>query len=220
MSPREGPWQPQDREWRFWRVLAVLVLSVGSCGHRESSVSPPSRPVQPPPVPTSFASAVPDETEEAQKGPAEKDRECDATINARVDRVRGALTDYDHYATILPKFGRSRIIRKSSQGTDVYLQVPILSGAANLWAVVRFVGPTSVGDGERIEGKYLGEGNVSAFHCLWIYRRIDDLHTALHLAILLLPPMPLPGSVIDKELTDACRDALGGVKSYTEAPPP
>jgi hypothetical protein len=119
----------------------------------------------------------------------------------------------------MPKFGRSRVIKRGADGADVYLQVPVLHGAGQMWAMVRFAGPVPMGNGERIEGTYLHEGNVSTFHCVWTYSRIDDAHTLLHLGILLLPKIPLPQSIIDKELNDACRDAIQGVKLHAEGAP-
>jgi hypothetical protein len=149
-----------------------------------------------------------------------RDSTCEATISAPIDSVRRLLVDYADYATTLPNFGRSRVLRRTPEGTDVYLQVPILRGAANLWGVVRFVGPKSAADGELIEGKYLREGNVSAFHCLWRYRAVDASHTAVKLDLLLLPPFPLPESMIRSELDSACRDAVEGVKVHAEARQP
>jgi hypothetical protein len=166
------------------------------------------------------ASAGERATEEANQDTDEPDRECGATINAPIEVIRRALTSYDDYATILPKFGRSRVLRRTAGSADVYLQVPILRGVANLWGVVRFVGPTVHPHGERIEGRYLHEGNVSAFHCLWTYRRLNDKQTELHLGLLVLPPIPLPESVIESELSSGCRDAIQGVKSYAEARTP
>jgi hypothetical protein len=149
----------------------------------------------------------------------EQDRECERTIDAPIDRVRSLITAYDQYATNLPKFGKSKVLKRFPGGADVYLQVPVLHGVANLWAVAHFTGPHVSSEGERVEGNYSGQGNVSAFHCLWTYARIDDTHTRLHLALLLLPKFPLPHSVIEKELTDACKDAVVELKAHAETNP-
>jgi len=168
-----------------------------------------------PPGPAPRPPTDPDETLAATSD--ERDRECEATIDAPVDRVRALVIDYEHYATNLPKFGRSRVLKRTPREADVYLQIPVLHGAANLWAVARFTGPMVSNDNERVEGKYLDQGNVSAFHCLWTYARVDDKHTHLKFAVLMLPKFPLPHSVIEKELTDACRDAVNAVKEHAEA---
>jgi hypothetical protein len=154
---------------------------------------------------------------ETSAGSNERDRQCELTIEAPLQLIRAVVTDYDRYATTLPRFGRSKVLKRTAGTADVYLQVPILHGAGHLWAVARFVGPIVDSDGERVEGTYLGQGNVSAFHCLWAYSRIDETHTRMHLGLLLLPKIPLPESVIDSELRGACRDALDGVRAHTEA---
>src|SRR5947207_848821 len=101
---------------RLWRPLAALGLWASSCGHRESRAMPLAHPASPPPVASAIEPTVVDETVEARSGSEQRDRECDATINVPIDKVRAVLTDYDHYATILPKFGRSRIVSRSPQG--------------------------------------------------------------------------------------------------------
>jgi hypothetical protein len=204
-----------------WITRGVILFAAGTgrwaCG---SSAAPLATP--PPVVPSANVQptvAAPSPTGEAPESSDQRDRECETTIDAPLDRVRALVTDYDRYATIMPKFGRSRVIKKGADGADVYLQVPVLHGAGHLWAIVRFLGPVPAAGGERIEGTYLNEGNVSNFHCVWTYSSIDDAHTRLHLGLLLLPKIPLPQSIIDKELNDACHDALGGIKSHAENAP-
>jgi hypothetical protein len=205
---------PPYERCRRWIFVAAIVSGAVGCAGRESKPAPPATAQRsgPPAVSSGEAGAV-----ETVSDSEERDRECGATVQAPIDVTRRALTNYEHYATILPRFGRSRVLKRTQDSADVYLQVPILRGAAHLWGVVRFVGPTLRPDGERIEGNYLHEGNVSAFHCLWTYRPVDEAHTELHLGLLLLPKIPLPESVIDSELNDACKDAVQGVKSYVEA---
>jgi Polyketide cyclase / dehydrase and lipid transport len=198
-----------------WIWIAALGWWPIGCAGRESKSVP-----SPAPSPSATARPSPTESHPAQQepeSPEEPDRECGASVNAPIAVVRRTLTDYEHYSTILPNFGRSRVLKRTADSADVYLQVPILRGAANLWGVVRFVGPTVRAEGERIEGNYLHQGNVAAFHCVWTYHRVDDARTDLHLGLLLLPPFPLPESAIDSELNSACRDAIQGVKSHTEA---
>src|SRR5262245_37810851 len=74
-------------------------------------------------------------------------------VNAPIASVRQTVTDFGHYADFMPRFQKSKIVGKSGQSTDVYLQVAILHGAASVWAVTRFGPPAPEGAGERIEGK-------------------------------------------------------------------
>src|SRR4051812_3233516 len=80
--------------------------------------------------------------------------------NAGIATVRQTVTDYGHYADFMPRFQKSKIVGKNGPDTDVYLQVAILHGAANVWAVTRFAPPTPEGAGERIKGRLHGQGNV------------------------------------------------------------
>jgi hypothetical protein len=199
------------------RWLAIAAFGAWAIGCAPRGRPSPSPTKAPPSAAPAASSPGPRAEEPAPSESDERDRECELTVRASAHAVERALTDYERYATILPNFGRSRVLRRTADSSDVYLQVPILRGAANLWGVVRFVGPAVGPDGARIEGRYLRQGNVSAFHCLWRYRPVDDANTTLHLALLVLPQVPLPESVIESELTGACRDAVQGVKAYVEA---
>src|SRR5882672_6510013 len=53
-------------------------------------------------------------------------------VSAPLSVVRQVVTDYSHYAEFMPRFQKSRIVNKGPAGTDVYLQVPILHGAATV----------------------------------------------------------------------------------------
>jgi hypothetical protein len=205
---------------RIGHAHAALLVAFGTtwsvqCKSHEPQTLPPvvASPTEPSPTSNAPESSV----EELAASSEEHDRECEVTIAAPIDRVRSIVTDYEHYATNLPKFGRSKVLKRTAGAADVYLQIPVLHGAANLWAVVRFAGPLVSSEGERVEGTYTGQGNVSAFHCLWTYARVDDTHTRLHLGLLLLPKLPLPHSVIESEHRDACKDAVNEVKSHAEA---
>ena len=198
----------------------ILLVALGTswsinCKSHAPETAPPVAASEAPPGPAPNTRADSGETLAATSD--EPDRQCEATIDAPIDRVRALITDYDRYATNLPKFGRSRVLKRTAREADVYLQIPVLHGAANLWAVARFTGPIVSSDDERVEGNYLGQGNVAAFHCLWAYARVDDKHTHLRFAVLMLPRFPLPHSVIDSELNDACRDAINGIKVHAEA---
>ena len=56
-------------------------------------------------------------------------------VNAPLASVRQTVTDYGHYAEFIPRFEKSKIVGKKGTDTYVYLQVAILHGAANVYAV-------------------------------------------------------------------------------------
>ena len=138
-------------------------------------------------------------------------------INAPLASVRRTVTDYGHYADFIPHFQKSRIVGKSGPSTDVYLQVSILHGAANIWAVTRFGQPVPEGAGERIEGRMHGQGNVDDLLAVWHLLPVDDNHTIAKLELLVVPKLPLPGSVVTPELEYASDQAVTATRERTEA---
>jgi ribosome-associated toxin RatA of RatAB toxin-antitoxin module len=137
-------------------------------------------------------------------------------VDAPVSVVRRLITDYAHYQDVLPGFQKSRVLGQSAQGTDVYLQVPILHGAATLWAVTRFTAPTREGNGERIEGKKNGPANLDDLRATWHFYAVDDDHTILKLELLLVPRLPLPASLITSQLAESAEDAVRACRDRAE----
>ncbi|HMJ52187.1 MAG TPA: SRPBCC family protein [Polyangiaceae bacterium] len=138
-------------------------------------------------------------------------------INASLSTVRRTVTDYGHYADFMPRFQKSRIVAKSGPNTDVYLQVSILHGAANIWAVTRFGPPVPEGAGERIEGRMHGQGNVDEMLAIWHLTPVDENRTIAKLELLIVPKLPLPGSVVTPELEYASDQAVSAMRDRTEA---
>lgn len=138
-------------------------------------------------------------------------------VNAPLSVVRQVVTDYAHYAEFMPRFQKSRIVGKGPGGTDVYLQVPILHGAATVWAVTRFAPAVPEAGGERIEGKLEGQGNVDDLRAIWHLRPVDETHTVLKLKLLIVPKLPLPGSLVTPELEFASDQAVSATRDRSEA---
>jgi hypothetical protein len=138
-------------------------------------------------------------------------------INAPIAAVRRTVTDYGRYADFMPRFQKSRVVGKSGPNTDVYLQVSILHGAANIWAVTRFGAPIPEGSGERIEGRLHGQGNVENLLAIWHLTPVDENRTIAKLELLIVPKLPLPGSVVTPELEYASDQAVTATRERTEA---
>ena len=138
-------------------------------------------------------------------------------VNAPLAEVRKVVQDFGHYADFMPRFKRSRIVGKNGLDTDVYLQVEILHGAATIWAVTRFNPPASEGSGERIEGRMQSQGNVDDLRSVWHLYPVDDNHTILKLELLIVPKVPLPGSVVTGELEYAADKAVSSARDRAEA---
>jgi ribosome-associated toxin RatA of RatAB toxin-antitoxin module len=140
-------------------------------------------------------------------------------VNAPLAAVRSIITDYAHYQDFVPGFSRSRIIAKSAAGTDVYLQAPILHGAATLWAVTRFSPPRADGPGERIDARRNGQANVDDFRATWKIYAIDDSHSVLKLELLMVPIIPLPGALLTPTLKEAASSAVKACRDRAESHP-
>jgi ribosome-associated toxin RatA of RatAB toxin-antitoxin module len=137
-------------------------------------------------------------------------------IDAPMSVVRRIITDYGHYQDVLPGFQKSRVLAQTAAGTDVYLQVPILHGAATLWAMTRFGAPTREGNGERVEGRKTGPANIDDLRATWHVYQVDEEHTVLKLELLLVPRLPLPASLITSQLAESADDAVRACRDRAE----
>jgi ribosome-associated toxin RatA of RatAB toxin-antitoxin module len=138
-------------------------------------------------------------------------------VNAPIATVRKVVLDFGHYAEFMPRFKKSRIVGRDGLDTNVYLQVEILHGAATIWAVTRFTPPASEGSGERVEGKMDRQGNVDDLRSVWHLFPVDETHTILKLELLIVPKIPVPGSVVTGELEYAADKAVSSARDRAEA---
>lgn len=138
-------------------------------------------------------------------------------VNAPIAAVRRVVTDFAHYEDFMPRFKRSRVVGKTAHSTDVYLQVPILHGSATVWSLTRFQAPKHLADGtEVIEGTMV-EGNVKDFRATWYLTPVDDQHTLLRAELLIVPTLPLPGSMVTGELAYAADKGVTASRDRAEA---
>ncbi len=136
-------------------------------------------------------------------------------VRAPLKSVEEVVLDYGHYADFIQRFQRSRVIGRHRGRTDVYLQVPILRGAARVWAVVRFEPPKQVHGEEVIEAHML-KGNVKRLDAWWRIKPIDGTHTRLALELLIVPKLPVPGSLVTGEVAYAADTAVTGSRNRAE----
>lgn len=138
-------------------------------------------------------------------------------VDAPLSVVRAIVQDYANYQTFMPRFKRSRVVGRSEKFTDVYLQVPILHGAANVWSVVHFGPPIAKPDGTEVIRGRMVEGNVNDFRATWFLTPIDAKTTLLKSEILIVPKLPVPGSVVTGELGYAADMAVTSTRNRAEA---
>ncbi len=137
-------------------------------------------------------------------------------VAAPASVVRTVVTDFKNYEDFMPRFDKSRVVGKKGDTTDVYLQVPILKGAAKVWAVVRFEKPATE-DGEEVIRGSMVKGNVERLDAVWRIKRIDDENTQLDLEMLIVPKLPVPGSLITDEVKYAAAKAVIGSRDRAES---
>jgi len=140
-------------------------------------------------------------------------------VLASPELVKQVVLDFEHYAYYFdPDKGTnpqrkwaSHVVGRSGDKTDLYLEVPILKGAAKIWAVIRFDAPQKVGDSEIVTGRML-KGNVSQLSAKWKLRRTDEKSTELQLEFLVVPKIPVPDSLLSNEARSAAFKAVSGMR--------
>jgi hypothetical protein len=140
-------------------------------------------------------------------------------VVASPEVVKGVVLDFEHYAYYFdPDKGTnpsrkwaSHVVGRSGDKTDLYLEVPILKGAAKIWAVIRFDAPQKVGDSEIVSGRMI-KGNVDQLSAKWKMRRTADSGTELQLEFLVVPKIPVPDSLLSSEARSAAGKAVTGMR--------
>jgi ribosome-associated toxin RatA of RatAB toxin-antitoxin module len=132
-------------------------------------------------------------------------------VHAPLDVVRQLVTNYEAYGEYIKRFDKAKVIGRHGDTTDVYLQVPLMKGAAKIWAVLRFEAPKTVGEDVVVVGKLI-KGNVKRLDAKWRISKMDERTTKLDLELLIVPDwvVPLPNSMVtDEAMYAASRAVLG-----------
>lgn len=139
-------------------------------------------------------------------------------VRAPLEVVKQAVNDFGSYAEHIKKFEKARVVGRHGDSTDVYLQVPILKGAAKVWAIVRFEPAKRTADGQEVIVGRMLKGNVKRLDARWHLSKIDDANTKMDLELLIVPdlPIPLPGSLVTGELAYAAEKAVVGMRQHSE----
>jgi ribosome-associated toxin RatA of RatAB toxin-antitoxin module len=137
------------------------------------------------------------------------------TVKAPIKLVHKVVSDFKNYPEFISKFEKARVVGREGNKTDVYLQVPILKGAAKVWAVVRFEPVKSVNGWDVLEA-HMVKGNVKRLDAWWRVKKIDDENTQLNLEMLIVPKLPVPGSLITDEVAYAADVAVMGSRNRAE----
>lgn len=147
-------------------------------------------------------------------------------VAAPQDTVKSVVMDFGHYAHYFdPDKGKnpdrkwvSKIVGKSGDKTDLYLEVPILKGAAKIWAIIRFEPPKKVGDSVEVVGKMIqGKGNVNQLSAKWRLKPAGDNRTELQLEFLVVPKLPVPDSLLSTEARGSAAKAVKGIRIESQS---
>ncbi|MBK9259006.1 MAG: hypothetical protein IPM54_04150 [Polyangiaceae bacterium] len=136
-------------------------------------------------------------------------------VHAPIDVVRRVVTDYRNYEKVIKPFKKSKLLSRNKGISEVYLEVPILHGAATVWVVALIGQPVVVGNEEQITARML-RGNVDDFRAVWHLRAVDSQHTIVKLDLLVDPKLPAPASLVTPELCTAAENAVSGVRKQSE----
>lgn len=137
-------------------------------------------------------------------------------VAAPVANVKKTVSDFKNYSKFISQFDKAKVVGRDGEKTDVYLQVPILKGAAKIWAVVRFE-PIKTVNGEEVLEGHMVKGNVKRMDARWRIKKIDDNNTQLHLEMLIVPNMPVPGSMVTGQVKYAADEAVMGSRNRIES---
>lgn len=136
-------------------------------------------------------------------------------VNAPIDVVRRVVTDYRNYEKTIKAFKKSKLLSRNKGVSEVYLEVPILHGAATVWVVALIGQPVVEGNEEKITARML-RGNVDDFRAVWRLRAVDAQHTIVKLELLVDPSLPAPSSLVTPELCTASESAVTGIRKQSE----
>ncbi|GAC1577262.1 MAG: hypothetical protein NVS3B20_08670 [Polyangiales bacterium] len=141
---------------------------------------------------------------------------AEAFISAPMAKTREAVLDYGNYSSFIPRFEKSKLLKRDGLAAEVFLQLPILKGSARLWALERFAAPVPNGKGETIKGSFI-KGNVDDMQAVWHYRPVDDKHSIVTCEIYAVPKLVVPEKLMIGQLEDACGEAVLGVRDRAES---
>jgi ribosome-associated toxin RatA of RatAB toxin-antitoxin module len=189
------------KRWAGASLLSTLVFVCAGLIAARSDAAPVTRNVE------RFMVKVPNSKLEA--GGAR------ALAYAPTETLQAVITDYARYSTIITRFRNARVVGRSGGRTDVYLEVPILSGLTTIWAVVRFEAPETKGNQQIVRGR-LVRGNVKRLDATWYIEKVDEQKSVLRLDLLMVPDLPAPTSVVSAELRKAAGKAVNAARNEAE----
>lgn len=152
-------------------------------------------------------------TSEAVPGLSVRRGRSDTIIDAPIEVVARAVTDFPSYDTFMPHVRDVRVVRRNRADTDVYMQVPLRGALGVIWALVRVNVRRTPGRLE-MEGHAI-DGNMERFESTTILERIPGPtpRTRMVFTLLALPRLPFPSGVFSREMVDAARTVANNLRA-------
>lgn len=120
-------------------------------------------------------------------------------VDAPLETVLREVTDYGRYRDFMPRFRQSRPISGRGANRRVYMQVTILGGRAEIWALARFFMRAPRGETRIVEGQMV-EGNVDGLWARWELTPVDaGARTLVTFEMFVDPSFPAPASLVTSE---------------------
>jgi ribosome-associated toxin RatA of RatAB toxin-antitoxin module len=139
-------------------------------------------------------------------------------VSAPLARVERLVLRFGRYKELVPAFAQSRLVQTHKTGEqDVYLEVPVMHGAAKIWGLLRFSKPTRDKNGSSLAiSARMMKGNVDDFRAVWRLRAVDDKRTMVKLELFVDPDLPVPTALIEKGLTIAADKGVTAIRDFAE----
>jgi hypothetical protein len=140
----------------------------------------------------------------------------ETVINAPMDVVIRAMTDYPRYSEFMPHVRESRVVRRNRSATDVYVQVPLGGSLGVIWALLR-IDAHRQADRLELVGQTV-DSNMDRFETRSTIERVPgaEARTRLVFEVLALPRLPFPSSVFTREMRDAARTVATNLRTRVE----
>jgi hypothetical protein len=142
---------------------------------------------------------------------------AEALVAANSDDVARMAVDFAHYHDLHHKFATARVVGRSGDQTDLFMEYPVRIGfiTFELSEVVRFQADRVADHSHVIEARGI-RGDMSRGHLRITVKPVDPTHSLLSMDVLLDPKIPAPQSLVDEELRDGAEDFVNGLKDKAQ----
>ncbi|MBN2193931.1 MAG: SRPBCC family protein [Polyangiaceae bacterium] len=152
--------------------------------------------------------------------PASRIRGGGARVVVRqpLTKVLAVVNDFERYPGFIRRIEAVRVVEDRDGHRDISLTVPILNGRSRLSSVLRFGSPRRTGNEQVLASSYV-RGNVERMEIVYRLEPVGTDQTRLSVEMLVDPKLPLPGSLVTKEVTGAAAHFVNNLRKEAERRP-